>query len=340
MKMLEKIFSITAAILLAMNITAGAGKPSVRARLDSAHLLMGRMTGLNLEVVTDKGADGYLPLFASVPADGVVRVNGDSIELRSSFKVDTVEIGSGRIQLNYKIPVQAFDSGLYRLPPFLFIAGRDTAASNVVTLKVIPLAVGEAEQIADYLGVEEGPRAFWDFIPNVFYDYWWAFLGGFIILLLLIWGLARNRNNGAQVKSGRAATPYEIAMERLRALKERKLWEQGQEREYFTRLTDILRIYLQDRFGVNAMEMTSEQIMAHLAENSDARDKKPYMEQILAVADFVKFAKMRPLPADNVEAYDNAIRFVEETKPHEPAEDDDAVGEPEDASMSRKEGGR
>ena len=39
------------------------------------------------------------------------------------------------------------------------------------------------------------------------------------------------------------------------------------------------------------------------------------MRQILSVADFVKFAKVRPLPADNIAAYDNAVRFVEETKP-------------------------
>ncbi len=334
MNKINRLISIAAVGLFAFHVTATAGKTSVKARLDSAHVLMGRLTGLNLEIVTDKGAQGHLPIFQSAGPDGIVRTNGDSVELRNVYKVDTMDIGSGRIQLNYKIPVQAFDSGLYRLPPFIFVSGRDTASSNVVTLKVIPLSVSDSEQIADYLGVEDGDRSFWDFIPNVVIEYWWAFLGGLIIIGLLIWGLIRNGKKPEEKRPERIATPYELAMERLRALKERKLWEQGQEREYFTRLTDILRIYLQDRFGVNAMEMTTDQIISHLSDNPEVKDKKSYLKSILDMADFVKFAKMRPLPTDNVEAYDNAVRFVEETKPV-PAQDSD-----DDDDTVRKEGAR
>ena len=69
------------------------------------------------------------------------------------------------------------------------------------------------------------------------------------------------------------------------------------------------------------MEMTSREIMDCLY-NSDLKDKREYMRQILSVADFVKFAKVRPLPADNIAAYENAVRFVEETKPVEPVKDE------------------
>ena len=90
------------------------------------------------------------------------------------------------------------------------------------------------------------------------------------------------------------------------------------EKEYFTELTDILRDYLQARFGINAMEMTSRQIMQTLADQSDVREKRAYVRKILDVADFVKFAKVRPLPADNVEAFDNAMNFIKETVVMEP----------------------
>lgn len=86
------------------------------------------------------------------------------------------------------------------------------------------------------------------------------------------------------------------------------------EKEYFTELTDILRDYLYKRFGINAMEMTSNQIMRTLADQTDVKEKRTYVRKILAMADFVKFAKVRPLPADNVEAYDNAVNFVKETE--------------------------
>ena len=120
--------------------------------------------------------------------------------------------------------------------------------------------------------------------------------------------------------------PWEIALESLQRLKTRKLWEQGLEKDYFTELTDILREYLYGRFGINAMEMTTRQIMDKIYE-SDLRDKRDYVKQILNVADFVKFAKVRPLPADSIAAYDNAVKFVEETIPVETPGEDKTKGE-------------
>lgn len=53
--------------------------------------------------------------------------------------------------------------------------------------------------------------------------------------------------------------------------------------------------------------------MSTLADQTDVRDKRDYVRKILDIADFVKFAKVRPLPADNVAAFDNAVNFVKET---------------------------
>ena len=109
--------------------------------------------------------------------------------------------------------------------------------------------------------------------------------------------------------------PYEIAVRRLNALKEAGLWERGQEKDYYTRLIDILRDYLQERFGINAMEMTSQQIVKALSANEATRMPNRHMRNIVEIADFVKFAKARPLPDDNVKAFNNAMQFVEETRP-------------------------
>ncbi|MDE5845949.1 MAG: cell wall anchor protein, partial [Muribaculaceae bacterium] len=119
------------------------------------------------------------------------------------------------------------------------------------------------------------------------------------------------------------------------------LWENGMEKEYFTQLTDILRDYLYARFGINAMEMTSRQIMQTLADQADVKEKRSYVRKILDVADFVKFAKVRPLPADNVEAFDNAVNFVKETiekEPEKAPEENAPAGS--QAAQSKKGGGR
>ncbi len=115
-----------------------------------------------------------------------------------------------------------------------------------------------------------------------------------------------------------------MALGRLQRLKARKLWESGQEKEFYTILTDILRDYLDGRFGIKAMEMTSSQIMDTLAADRTLRDPRQMMRQILDMADFVKFAMVRPLPEDNVKAFDNAVAFVESTRPVEkPAGEDE-----------------
>jgi hypothetical protein len=116
--------------------------------------------------------------------------------------------------------------------------------------------------------------------------------------------------------------PDVIAINRLTALKEAQLWERGQEKEYYTQLIDILREYLQERFSINAMEMTSSQILKALQSNEETRLPHTHMQKVVEIADFVKFAKVRPLPDDNVRAWQNALQFVEETKPApEPEED-------------------
>lgn len=121
--------------------------------------------------------------------------------------------------------------------------------------------------------------------------------------------------------------PDRIAIDRLNALREAQLWEKGQEKEYYTRLIDILRDYLQERFGINAMEMTSSQILKALEANEETRMPHRYMQKVVEIADFVKFAKVRPMPDDNVRSFQNAMQFVEETRPvEEPENGEQAPG--------------
>ena len=98
-------------------------------------------------------------------------------------------------------------------------------------------------------------------------------------------------------------------------LKQRQLCEKGQEKTYYTELTEILRQYLEGRFGINAMEMTTPQIKRAVRATVPAEAAPGLMNEVLEMADYVKFAKMRPLPEDNVRAFEQAIKFVENTRP-------------------------
>lgn len=316
---------------------AGAARPVIKARLDTNILLMGKSTLLKVTVEQDKSVRGRYPLFEKIQENGIIPICGDSVELRMPSDVDTVEEGNN-LKITFSIPVQSFDSGYYQLPGIALVNGVDTSYSNKTALKVVPVPNLTAETpIDDYANVADPENSsIFDALPDWLVDFWWLVLIILLAIALGIYILLRYRKNGYIIPPKPEPSPYETAMSALAALKEKKLWEQGMEKEYFTELTEILRVYLNRRFGINAMEMTSRQIMASLASNKDIKEKRSYVRQILDMADFVKFAKVRPLPADNIASYDNAVKFVEETKPVEPTEEEKAAALEEQKKGKKK----
>lgn len=301
-----------------------ASELSVTAKLDSVDILMGNLNMLRLEVVEPKGSKGEFTIFNQIARQrGYATVCGDSVEIGTNFLVDTTELGSGKIQLNYTVPVQAFDSGTYTLPRFIYKVGRDSAESKNLTFSVYPVNVSPDEEISPLANTFEPDGQRWyDWVPDWIIDFWWIFIILVIVICLGLYGMRNySRKTLPFISPKPLPKPWDIALDSLNRLKARKLWEKGMEKEYFTELTDILRIYLYERFGINAMEMTTRQIMDKIY-SSDLRDKKDYVQQILNVADFVKFAKVRPLPADSISALENARKFVEETIPVENKKED------------------
>ena len=312
-----KSFIISLLCIFALCPVGAAAAPlMLNARLDSAQMLMGRVNTLRLEVVQDRNVKGEFPLFRNFGEKGYVTLLNDTIELSDKIKVDTVEVGSGRIQINYQVPVQVFDSGYYKLPEFVFVAGRDSVRSRQLSLTVVPVKVKADDEISPMTDVAEpeDPSIF-DALPDWLVDWWWVILLCLILAAATWWAIRRYRTVGSILPPKPEEPPYDVAMARLRRLKARKLWESGREKEFYTYLTDILRIYLDKRFGIRAMEMTSREIMQTLADNPELRANRAGMRQILDMADFVKFAMVRPLPDDNIKAFDNAVAFVEATKP-------------------------
>lgn len=306
-------------LILSFGLNASA-QVKVTASLDSATVLMGRIDTLRLFVDRDVARQGVFPLFNKLSAGGYVTLLNDTVEIGAP-RMDTIKREGNRITERLVMPVQVFDSGRYTLPPFIYLTADDSIESNTVDLEVIPVKVGENDAIADYNDVADpSDKSFWDWMPDWLYDLWWLWILLIAAIAAAIYFGRKYRRTGKFITLPEKPQPkpWTIALQRLESLKEKNLWENGMEKEYFTDLTDILRDYLSQRFGINAMEMTSRQIMQTLADQQDVREKRDYMRKILDIADFVKFAKVRPLPADNVAAYDNAVNFVKETVPAEP----------------------
>lgn len=296
-------------VLLTSSMSAFAGVPSLKVSLDSAFLLMGRTTPLHIELITDDNTDGQL----IIPKDSLC----DKVEILKYLNADTTGLGSGRREIRQDIVLQSFDSGVYRLKPILYVANGETIASNRLVLKVFPVDVDSLETIHDYADVADVDRRFIDYLPDFIVDYGLWILAVIIVLAIggFVFYMMKKKKNPFAAPAPKPVPPYEKAIDELSRLRAEKLCEQGKEKEFYTRLTDILRIYLNGRFGINAMEMTSTQIRRVLEANEETRLSKENMERVLETADFVKFAKVRPLPDDNVRAFNSAMQFVEDTKP-------------------------
>ncbi len=309
--MKRQLFSFLALLCLAL---AQASPVTVTTKLDSTTLLMGKVTPLHVEVVQDKGVNGFFPIDHQDTIAALVEIAGRS-------KPDTIDLGNNRIQVNRDIWLQAFDSGMYVLPPLKYVVGSDTFQAKQLALKVMPVRVDSLTDVHDIKPVVEIPFSVLDLVPDVVARYWWAWLAGLLLLAGGLFAYFRWFRKGVNpLKPERKRLPpYEEAMLNLRNLKAQQLWQKGQDKEYFTALTDILRVYIDRRFHVNAVEMTSTQIISTLRENEETRAVNEQLSMILEVADFVKFAGARPLADDNERAFQRAVDFVEATRPVAPA---------------------
>lgn len=302
---------------IAVILTCGVSHAEVtfKATLDSATLLMSKQTIIHVEIVQDASQRGII---SNEPkgADSVVYIT-DNVEFGGIVRNDTTSLGNNRQQINRDYVIQSFDSGLYTIPPFKYVVGADTIDSKPLTLKVLPVPVDSVlETITDYAEIENIDNKWYDWVPDWILDYWGLILIVLILILGVIAVIYLYKANGKTLLPKKKRTPpYELAKQRLSKLKKQNLCEKGQEKSYYTELTDILREYLAGRFNIYALEMTTAQILDALNGSDEAKEHKKLIEEVLQIADYVKFAKVKPLAEENTRSYQCVAEFVENTKP-------------------------
>ena len=312
------------ACLLALALTCLpmlAGVPTVQVAFDStATMLMGNTKGLRVEIVEDRGSQGYL------------LNTGDTltalIEIARRGDADTVDLGNNRIQINKTLTLQAFDPGAYELPPLRYVTGHgDTVLSNTLTLDVRAVEVDTTKGILPYRPPVAIDTKLLDHLPDKMARYAWLYIAIIVLALLAaiaLWLYYRWRKNGKLGPRKKLPPPYDEAKAALARLRSRSLWQHNRVKEYYSGLSDILRRYVERRFGFGAVEMTSSEIAQALGENEEARPAQHLLNNVMQTADLVKFAKMMPVAFENEQAITDAERFVELTKPVEKPKENEA----------------
>lgn len=308
----RNILRLTTGLLLT-NCLSGTGtfalqaKTQLTAKIDSVSIVQGSKTPVHLTLLPDSKQGKMIPEIKEREPVG----HGAEI---ASVSIDTINLDNGRTKYEYTLDIQAFDPGNIVIGPFGYVDGTDTTFSNPLPLKVLEVDLDTLTTINPMAGVEEIPSRWYDWIPD-----WllWGVCGllGLAAIGILLWILLRKKRVITIGKPARVIPPYELALSRLDNLKAKDYITSGNVKLYYTELTDILRQYLEGRFGVNALEMTSTEILRALNRLPETKPGSPLVQEVLSVADFVKFAKVRPLPDDNVKAFNNALKFIEDTKP-------------------------
>ncbi len=318
MKILTKIAVI---VIACCSIASAKAAPTVvRAAVDSTTIMQGNKTKLRVTVVKDNAQSGRL----IVPADSLV----NDIDIVGERKVTKADVGNGRTQETYEIPIQPFSPGVFVLPGLKYVVGNDTVTGNTVSIKVLEADVSKMQDLYEYKTVAQPDKKFWDFLPDMEQLKWlWWVLGAIVVLALIAVGVIMYQRWKAGkpilpfIAQKPLLPPYEEAQEAFDALRKTNPLAQGDAKGYYSRLTDIVRRYIWRQYGIGAMEMTSSQIMDAVESNGELKDAD-HLQYLLETADFVKFAKMGTSTDENERSMQSAVTFVESNKPAEPTEEE------------------
>ncbi len=287
---------------------AQRGVEIVGARFEPDSVLLGDHFDLVLEVAAPEGYGVGFPSITSEFAEG-------KIELLEERKLDTTKLAEGSIQLRKRWRMTSFEPAMYSLDSLavLYTDGVrvDTLfASEPLHLQVQMMPVDTAQKtIYDIKQPLKAPLKLGEVG-----GYSLAGLGvaaavaGLVLLLLL---RLRKRK---QTTEERREPPHVVAIRHLEMLHNQKLWQNGKIKEYYTRLTEILREYLAGRYGVGAMEMTSDEILSAMKAAEIEPKHTANLGALLAESDLVKFAKYTPSEESHEEYYNMVYYFVEESK--------------------------
>jgi len=290
----------------------------IKAAFDTTAILIGDQIHLNIFIDQPQDAKIIIPKLT----DSLV----SKVEILSSVKTDTNFVGNGRLKLLKRYLITSFDSGVYQVPPikFAYQSGsvHDTITTIPLVLVVNTIPIKDPKKIFDIKKLIAVPYTFSEFLPYILIG-----LGIILISALIIYIILRLKQKKPIFFFQKPPElPQVIAFRELEKLKNEKLWQQSLVKQYFTKLTDIIRTYIEGRFQVMAMESTTEEIINDLRGIEVITDETlTELKKMLITADLVKFAKGNPLPDENENSWKIAYDFVLKTykRPEDEVEQED-----------------
>jgi hypothetical protein len=291
----------TALLLLALALPTLAQSP-IRSAIDSTQILLGDQVHLTIETPYEPGLSVTFPAFADTITAQVEVV---------ASRIDTIAPKDGPALLRQVLTLTSFDTGFIVIPPLPVLIGTDTFRTEPSLIYVADIPVDEAADIMDIVEPLDPPFDWYALLPWII---------GYLLLALIIpflyYWLKKKKTRPEAVLPPAPAEPAHVtALARLEALRQQKLWQADRAKEYHIELTDIIRWYLEQRFGIMALEQTTDEITYAMERNGLDRALIVDLRKVLMLADLVKFAKARPIATENEQSMDLAVAFIKATIP-------------------------
>ena len=256
---------------------------------------------------------------ANIPVEWPVIADTFSLmEIVQRSNLDTIRDSSKDLVITKQsFIVTSFDSGYHVIPPFVFkyrLAGDTslkTAETDPLLISVSTVQIDTTRAIKDIKGQVVIPFSWKDALPYIF-GVLLAALVGFLIYRYI---KKRKAKTVEKVVAVPKRPAHEIALEALKLLDESKLWQNGNTKGYYTGLSDITRTFIENRWSVSAMEMTTDEILKYKIISDQDSEVLSKLKFMLELSDLVKFAKATPMVFENEECMKNAVAFVNANRP-------------------------
>ncbi len=314
-KFLHKVFASLLLVFLSSHYVAQ--QVTISAVLDSSKIRIGEQVKLDIYVSYDANQKDLKIQWPSI-GDTIT----EKIEVISVSPIDTTIPDQRKpnfLLQHQQLIVSAYDSGYFAIPGFKFVLNNDTAHATYTDMLFLEVHTVPTDTSASKIKDIKPPfaeRFNWKWYLSTIY---WS-IGGllFLVAVILITIYYTKRNKQQIIEPEKPKVPPHItALAALEKIKTEQIWKEEKIKEYYSSISDAVRLYIEERFNVNALESTTDEIMTAFRSQVVDKESKDKLQQLLMLSDLVKFAKQFPIEDEHNFTLQNAFDFINGTKREE-----------------------
>lgn len=298
------------ALVFSTALSAQTWNEGVSVELDTTALRIGEQVTLTMRVQyrTDAGVP-------SITWPAINDTLSPHVEVVADSGVDTLsyrDVAHAFAQQR-ALKLTSFDTGYWAIPPFRFAMNGAVMESKPMLLHVTGVPLDSTLAARDIKAIHELPFSIGYWLRE--HATWIAgAVGAVALAALMLWLILRKKKAKPVQAAPVIVVPIHLrTLEALNVLEKQRLWQNGEHKAYHSRITDLLRAYIEERYKVPALESTTDELLQELKLSALSVDQRGQLGNMLRMADMVKFAKALPSPIENEQMMSGALRFVQDT---------------------------